>query len=137
MAILEFANDILIDILGNKAYLTDDKLYVMDPYDSTTPVGYVQTNESDLGEPSVDKMINYIYFDYVGRFDITFYNGDVPLATVTAPQTDTRRVGQLYMPLEARKPFQKLKIVIQTKIIGSEMYGMELNFGAMKRRYNG
>ena len=137
MQILEFANDILIDPKGYKAYLTDEKLYIRDPQDTSNPLGYLLTNESDLGEPGIDKLVNYLHFDYVGTFDISFYIGENRLATLTAPLTSTRRVGQLYMPLTTRKPFQKLMILIRTTHIGSEMYGMELDFSVMKKRYNG
>lgn len=133
---LSLANDILIDLNGYRAYLTDDELYSYGT-DSLNPGSYVTTNNSDLGEPSVDKLLNYIDIDYVGStWSIQVFYDSGYEVTLEIPASVVRREKQIYIPLVNRKPFQKLKLKVINNSEIANLYGLEVDFDIIKRRFH-
>ena len=134
MAILEDANDILIDSSGKIAYLQDAKLWINDDTDVTKITATITFNNSDLGEPSAEKLINYMDVDYIGAFSISFKLDDVAIHTMSFSNLDTRGTVYQSYPLNKRKPFQKIQLAITANIIGTKIYGLELDFELLRRR---
>lgn len=134
---------IMIDQDGKLAYLIPTMLEV---YNSTGPdlgtVGVFSSGISDLGEPSVDKLLNYIDIDYIGQCNISFnfygLDGTSFTSSVFAlPTKSTRGTYWLQIPTSERKAFQKLKYWLTEPINGTIIYNLEINFSALKRRrYN-
>ena len=58
--ILGNANDILVDLNGEINYLQDDTLWIYDNADSELIGAQVVFNNSDLGEPGIEKLINFV-----------------------------------------------------------------------------
>lgn len=137
MVILSVANDILVDFEGNLAYLTDDKLYTFDSSDELIVGASLTSNNSDLGEPGVDKLINFVDADYSGAFNITFYFDNSASYTMTFPNSASRTTKWTDFPLSKRRAFQKLKIMITTSTPNTIINGLEIDFSVMaRRRYN-
>lgn len=134
MAILETANDILIDFNGNRAYLQDDKLWVRNIADTNLTPGYIMFNESDLGEPSVDKHYNYIDIDYKGSLQVRFFLDRTLKHSYTLPTSTNRTTAWVHYPLDNRSPFQKTYLVFVTSTADTELYGFEVDFSVNKRR---
>ena len=134
MFILTSANDILIDFNGDPAYLTNDTLYVHDTTDTTEVGASLVTNNSDLGEPTLDKLCNLFDLDYTGEVHVYVLLDGVTITDFTTTYSASRRTQYFYMPLAARRPFQKISFIINTATIGSILYGIEIDFSVLKRR---
>jgi hypothetical protein len=91
-------------------------------------------NNSDLGEPSIDKHLIYIDVDYKGSLSIRFFLDKEMKHSYTLPNVTTRTTRWVYYPLDSRSPFQKMYVVFVTSTPGSELYGYELDFSINKRR---
>lgn len=137
MAILTDANDILIDLNGEIAYLQDTVMWIRDETDTTQITATMITNNSDLGETSVEKLLNSLDVDYVGAFNVSFYlDGDF-IHTMVFDNIATRDTVWRAFPLALRKPFQKLSLYITASVIGTKIYSLEVDFKILKRRrYN-
>ena len=103
------ANKLLVDLSGNRAYLTDDSLITYDASDTSTPTAYITLNESDFGEPSVDKLINHIDVDYEGDLKLTLITDNFA-HTYTLSDSAARTTTWLDLPLFRRIKFQKITI---------------------------
>jgi hypothetical protein len=137
MAILSTANEILIDLNGDIAYLQDDTLWIRDTDDTELLGSYVEFNDSDLGEPGIDKFINFVDVDYVGSFNLVFYFDETAIHTMEFSTKATRGTTWQDFPLAKRKAFQKLKIVITASAKATKIYGLEIDFQVLRRRrYN-
>lgn len=137
MAILAEANDVLIDLNGELAYLTDSELYIRDTSDTTSVGAYIISGESDLGEPQIEKLLNFVDIDYVGAFNLTFYLDGLAVHTMSFTATATRTTVWRDYPLSKRRPFQKLKLVIGASLPTTKIYGIEIDFSVLRRRrYN-
>ena len=132
--ILTEANDVLIDFDGKRAYLTDDALWVYDTADTNVTDGYVTSNNSDLGYPDVDKLLNYIDVDYKGTVQVIVYQDGNGIHIFNPPDKTSRGTKWLYLPLRKRKAFQKIKIVLASSDPDAIIYGVELDFSVLKRR---
>jgi len=137
MAILENANEILEDADGNVAYLTDDELYIYDATDVTQTAGYIKHAETDLGEPSLDKHVNYLDIDYKGIFLIYVYMDGVAEYTYILPFSADRTRQWIYLPLDARKPVKRVYLHYYTITADSVIYGTEIDFNVVQRRKEG
>ena len=135
--ILANANEILVDFNGNRAYLTDDKLYVYDATDTTETPGYIRHNNSDLGEPSVDKHLNGIDIDYEGMLLLYMYQDGVAQKTFTVPYSADRTTLWMHYPTMDRVPFQKIYFHVYTVTTDTTIYGLEVDFNVTKRRRSG
>jgi len=134
MAILASANEILVDFNGNRAYLTDDSLYVYDAADVNVVPGFIKHNNSDLGEPSLDKHINGLDVDYKGAFTLTMVFDDEGTYIFDVPNSATRTTKWMHYPVYLREPFQKLYTLLTTSTAGMTIYGLELDFNTVPRR---
>jgi hypothetical protein len=132
------ANDILIDISGKIAYLGDSVLHIYDNTDTTEVTGQVISPSTDLGEPSVDKLMNGIDIDYIGQISIGYYfEGQSQPVIQDFTYTATRTTVWREYPLIHRKAFQKLAYFILTNTKGTKVYGIEFDVNPLKRRrYN-
>jgi hypothetical protein len=135
--ILALANTILVDFDGNRAYLTDDKLYIYDSTNLEVVWSFIKHNDSDLGEPSIDKHLNGIDVDYVGDMSITVYLDNVYAWTFAIPYSATRTTVWMHYPITERLPFQKLFTSVVTATPGTKVYGIEIDFNTTKRRRSG
>lgn len=139
MATLDTA-EIIIDQDGKIAYLTPEELWVYDEGGADLGIfGILSSGYSDLGEPSVDKLLNYIDLDYIGQFNIFFeftsLDGQLGgTSSFTVPEKTTRGTYQLYIPLKERKAFQKLRYWFAEPIHGTKIYNMEIDFSILRRR---
>ena len=137
MAILAEANDVLIDLNGELAYLTDSELYIRDTSDTTSVGAYIISGESDLGEPQIEKLLNFVDIDYIGAFNLTFYLDGLAVHTMSFTDAATRTTVWRDYPLSKRRPFQKLKLVIGASLPTTKIYGIEIDFSVLRRRrYN-
>lgn len=137
MAILETANEVLIDLDGEIAYLQDDTLWIRDTSDTTLVGCSVVFNDSDLGVPDVDKLINFADVDYVGAFNLSFYFDGTVVHTMEFSTRASRGTVWKDFPLSKRKAFQKLKLVITASNKNTKIYGIEIDFSVLRRRrYN-
>lgn len=132
--ILVNANDILIDHNGQLAYLTDNSLYIyhLDTVDSIG--GLIVLNNSDLNEPHLDKLLNYIEVDYKGTIELYFYFDDQYVCKLTAPKATSRTTKLLYFPLRFRRPFQRLQIKMLSKDRSTIIYNLEVDFDVLPKR---
>lgn len=132
--ILVNANDILIDHNGQLAYLTDNSLYIyhLDTVDSIG--GLIVLNNSDLNEPHLDKLLNYIEVDYKGTIELYFYFDDQYVCRLTAPKATSRTTKLLYFPLRFRRPFQRLQIKMLSKDRSTIIYNLEVDFDVLPKR---
>ncbi len=137
MAIISITNDILIDFDGVLNYLTPDALYVKDTNDPTITPAMIFSGDSDLGEPSVDKLLNFIDIDYIGSLVFTFALDGVVQTSTVMPNKASRGTAWVDLPLSNRKPFQKLRYMISGPTPGTEIYNVEIDFSILnRRRYN-
>lgn len=136
-SILQDAVDILIDQNGNLAYLQDDALYEYYAADTTSAGGSVTFNNTDLGEASIEKIMNAVDVDYEGSFVLHFYADGVLQCSLTFADKATRGTVWRDYPLVNRKVFQKLKLYIASSTIDTKIYSIELDFSVLRRRrYN-
>ena len=137
MAILEDANEILIDLDGEIAYLQGDALWVRDTSDEELVGATVEFNNSDLGVPDIDKLLNFADVDYEGAFTLTFEFDGTAIHTMTFADTASRSTKWQDFPLIKRKSFKKLKMVIIASAKDTKIYGIEIDFTVLRRRrYN-
>ncbi len=135
--ILTNANDVLIDLNGELSYLQDDVLWIYDPTDTELVGASIIFNNSDLGEPTVEKLMNFADVDYIGAFNLTFYMDGTGIHTMEFGTKATRGTAWQDFPLTKRKAFQKLKLVITASAKTTKIYGLELDFSILRRRrYN-
>lgn len=137
MAILANANEILIDLDGYRAYLTDDALYVYDADDTEVVGGYIRHNETDLGEPSLDKHINGVDVDYKGILTLYFYFDGEQEHSITVPNSASRTTRWVHFPVSSREPFQKIRSLVVSATSGTILYGLEYDFNVVQRRRSG
>ena len=133
-SILASANDILIDLNGQAAYLQDFDLWVYDSSDPVTIGATIEFNNSDLGVPEADKLLNFVDVDYIGAFNLTFYLDGVARHTMVFNSSVTRTTKWLSYPLSKRKAFQKLKLVLTASEKTTKIYGIEIDFDIIRRR---
>lgn len=124
----------LIDFNGERAYLTNTELYTHDATDEIVVEAYLTTNSSDLGEFGVDKLLNFIEIDYIGKVYIDVYYDSVLQFTLTSNTVTSRTSDFLYTPLTKRIAFQKLILKIRTTDANTYLYKAELDFSVLKRR---
>lgn len=137
MAILADAVDVLVDHNGEIAYLQTDNLWEYYSADTTVVGGSITFNNSDLGEPSIEKLINSVDVDYEGSFSLTFYFDGTVIYTMTFTDKSTRGTVWRDFPLQYRKVFQKLKLYITSATNDTKIYSIEIDFSVLKRRrYN-
>jgi len=134
MADVSNANDILLDFDGKLAYVTDNDLYVYEQNNLELATGVLISSDSDLGEPSIDKLMNSIDVDYVGAFNLSLYFDGVYEVTLPLLLKATRGTVWLNIPLINRKPFQKFKYIIAEPAVNTKVYGLEIDFSILKRR---
>jgi len=135
--ILADAVDILVDQNGNLAYLQDDTLWEFYSSDATVVGGSVTFNDIDLGEPGIEKLINFIDIDYSGALNLSFYGDGTLQWTATFADKATRGTVWRDFPLQYRKVFQKIKLYISSITPDTKIYGIEIDFSVIrKRRYN-
>jgi len=128
-------SEIMYDFEGYPSYLFQAVWYTRDTTNTTVINGYLITNNSALGEISVDKLINYLDCDYKGAFTIGIYYDGILQITLTAPTRSSRGFSRIYMPLIHRKAFQKLKLYITCLTAGTIIYSIEPDFSLLNRRY--
>lgn len=138
MAILENANEILIDLNGKLAYLQDGSLWIYSAGDSEEVGALVVFNNTDLGVPDVDKLINFVDVDYEGAFNLTFQFDGVTTHTFYFDDVSILRT-QVWedFPLSKRIGFRKLKMSITASDSNTKIYSIEIDFDVLRRRrYN-
>lgn len=137
MAFLQDANSLLIDVDGNVAYLQDSALWEYDATDTTSVYGQVSYAENDLGEPSIDKLLNFVDVDYEGTFTLSILTDNITLTTLIFTDKATRGTVWRSIPLTDRKPFQKLEMWASSFTSDTKIYSIEIDFDVLKRRrYN-
>ncbi len=135
--ILANANDILVDLNGDLAYLQDEILWIRDETDTELIGCSIVFNDSDLGEPGIEKLLNYADVDYIGAFDLTYYLDGIAIHTMNFSTKATRDTAWQDFPLAKRRAFQKLKLVITASAKTTKIYGLEIDFSVLRRRrYN-
>ena len=128
------AIQILVDLNGNTAYLTPQELYIYDSNSTDVIQGSLLTNESDLGEPTVDKLLNSIEIDFKGKVSIGVYLDGTYNCLLEAGPSSVRTTNFLYVPLIKRKAFQKVRLYFTTTTPGTVLYGTEIDFDILKKR---
>lgn len=127
---------ILIDFDGNPVYLYSDELYAYSVSGTGYSTGYCITNHSDLGEASIDKLLNYIDIDYSGSCSIQVFYDNIAQFTLIPDILTSRGTRQIYIPLSNRHPLQKLRLLISFNTITTRINKLELDFGTLKRKYH-
>ena len=137
MPILKDANEVLINFDGELAYLQDTMLWIRDDSDIELIGATVEFNNSDLGVPDIDKLINYADVDYEGAFTLTFKLDGVAIHTMDFIEKATRSSIWQDFPLVKRKAFRKLQMTIAASAKDTKIYGIEIDFDVLRRRrYN-
>lgn len=127
-------NDQLVDFNGENAYLQSDKLWIRTSSSYINITYALLGAETDLGAPDIDKLINYIDIDFVGTVRV-HYMLDGTYVGYLSTTTEAQRKSQwLYMPLANRKPFKKIRLLIEFVGSTSKLYSMEIDFNPLKRR---
>lgn len=135
MAILETANDILIDTDGNLNFLQDTSLWVYSAGDNTEIGATVIFNETDLQVPDVEKFINFVDVDYEGAFNLTFQLDGYNIHTFEFPDVSILRTRVWEdFPLTKRTAFRKLKMSISASDSNTKIYSIEVDFSILRRR---
>lgn len=136
-SVLVDAVDILINQSGRVSYLQADKLYEYYAADATVVGGSITFNNSDLGYPDIDKLINFVDVDYEGAFNLSFFTDGTLQWTIEFTDKATRSTVWRNYPLSKRIAFQKLKLYITSATADTKIYGLEVDFSILKRRrYN-
>lgn len=139
MATLDTAH-VLVDFDGNLAYLTPTTLEIYDPAGADLGItGILESGSTDLGEPTVDKLLNSVDIDYKGQCNIffSFENLDgnsFSTSVYTLPYKADRGTIWLHVPLIQRKAFQKISYWLTDPIQGTIIYGIEIDFSVLRRR---
>jgi len=137
MAILEDANEVLINFDGELAYLQDTTLWIRDTSDTELVGATVEFNTSDLGVPDIDKLLNFVDVDYEGAFTLTFTLDGTSVHTMTMDDKAIRDVEWQDFPLSKRKAFRKLQMTIVASAKDTKIYSIEIDFDILRRRrYN-
>lgn len=125
--------DIFTDENGDLAFLGANTLEV---YGSSVAAieGYLETPNSNLNEPEVDKVLEYIILDYIGSATIEIYLDNVLSHTLSYPYTSTRQSYKLYILPQYRQAAEKLYFKIKTSQSGTIIYNMYINFIILPRR---
>lgn len=133
---LNNANDILIDLDGDRAYLEDNALWTHDILSAGNPDAAIEFNKTDLGEPSIDKLINYFDIDYTGAFTLYLYYDNASLAwsSTMVDHSTSRSTEWICLPLVNRRAFQKMFLVIVANDANAKIYSIEIDFQVLKRR---
>ena len=132
--------ELLIALNGEIHYLTSDSLEVYNTNGEDLSItGILQSGSSDLSEPSVDKLLNYIDVDYKGQCTIffSFKNLDdesFSTTNIVLPYKADRGTVWIYIPLAQRKAFQKMEYWIVEPVHGTIVYGLEIDFSILNRR---
>jgi len=135
--ILSTANDVLIDLNGEIAYLEDTKVWTYDATDTELIGAAVTFNDSDLGQPTLEKLINFADADYIGAFDLSFYYDGTFIHTMSFPTSAIRTTVDIDFPLVKRKAHTKIQIVATATAKTTKIYRLEVDFSLLKRRrYN-
>ena len=132
---IEFS-ELFINLTGKIALLSTNtqNLYVEGTLVPSYYDGYLETNNSDLSEPNIDKLINYLEIDFQGRLDTLVYSDGNLLYTFNTDNASVRTTNFLHMPLSLRKAFQKIRLVFQTTTPNTKLYGVEVDFSILKKR---
>ena len=135
--ILSTANDVLIDLNGEIAYLENSKVWTYDATDTELIGSQVTFNDSDLGQPTLEKLINFADADYIGAFDLSFYFDGTFSHTMSFPTSATRTTADIDFPLAKRKAMTKIKLIVTATAKITKIYGLEIDFSLLRRRrYN-
>lgn len=108
-------------------------LYIEDPTILPDSIMIVQLANTDLGEPSLDKKINYLEIDYLGGGDLYIYVDDLLLNKITLTYNTNKKIQRYYMSLQLRKVFNTLKIVIRSEDKDFIFYNAELDIDVYER----
>lgn len=126
---------ILINPDGDAVYLFSDEIYENTSTGTSLSSGYVLTNSSDLGEISIDKLLNSIDLDYTGSCNIELYYDGILASTLTPSIVASRSLKHLFVPLISRYSFQKLAIKINFLTVSTRINKLELDINPLKRRF--
>jgi len=129
------ANYVVFDWEGDRAYIQDRALWMTSSADTATIVAMFSTHDSDLGEPSIDKLINYYDVDYVGGGTIRLFADGIQISEVTLPTQASRGLNRIYVLLDDRVPCRKVNIKYVTTDTTSRFYGIEIDFDPQRYRY--
>lgn len=134
--VLTNAQDILIDLDGQRAYLEVDALWTYASGDNAMPTAILRFNTSDLGEPGIDKLFNEFIFDYAGSWNLYVYddNSSSPIWSTTLTDHATRAVEKFYYPIANRRAFKKFYFILSTNDSDARLYGIEIDFQVLKQR---
>lgn len=130
------ATDIFIDLNGERAYLETDKLWTYASGDYTMPEALLVFNNTDLGEPGIDKLFNEFIFDYIGTWTLYVYddNSTSQIWTKTLTDHTSRGVEKFYFPLASRRAFKKCYFRLSTTDRDAKLYGFEVDFQILRQR---
>lgn len=127
--------DMLINHDGNIAYLYNNKLYEYNISSTYNEGAYLVTNTSDLGEMSVDKLLNYIDLDFKGTIFVYINYDNNQFILLQRAESASRTIKRIFIPLSLRRPFMKIAIRLNTNDNTTQVYKFELDFGILKRRF--
>ena len=123
----------LVDFDGNNAYLQANALWIYTA--SATNITYaLLTNEVDFGYPDLDKLLNYFDIDYVGTIRVHYFFDNIYMDYLSTSASVSRNTSWLDIPLAQRKPFKKLKLLIEAVGSSTKLYSIEFDFNPLRRR---
>ncbi|MDP4194808.1 MAG: hypothetical protein Q8940_07155 [Bacteroidota bacterium] len=119
---------------GGLELLMGDDIYIRSGYNAL-PSGMLTTSFSDLGEATMDKLLNYISLDMTGKVTL-FIRMDDNVVGYTF-ETSQRKTLELRMTKDNRFPFEKFHLRFLVNAESFTLYKAELDLTPIKRRTYG
>jgi len=101
----------------------------------TNGYGYLILANTALGEAGIDKTINYIDIEYIGRGRFYVYASDLVVTQISLPYQGSKEYKRFHVPLNRRIPKEKLRFLIQADTADFVFYNAELDINVSTRKY--
>lgn len=129
----ENVNDIFIDENGELVFLSDLKFYKYGT-SITQVTGNLESGDSDLGEPNIDKVVESITAQYKGAFTLGVYLDGTLQYALSFPYTSTRQTLTLFALPQYRIASEKIRFKIESTTNITEIYNLQLDYIILPRR---
>lgn len=94
---------------------------------------YLITADSDLGETSIDKLVNYMDIDVIGECEIYLYGNNILIQDYYI-DGDNNMGKRLFVNLSNRKPYHRLRLEIASYDPNFKLNNIELDVTYVRRK---
>ena len=110
--------------------LYDSEDFIIPQYNTV-----LETHPTDLGQPDVEKLIDFIDLDYKGDGgNLILYLDDEEINSWIIPSSTKRTIKRFYLPLSKRYPKQMMNLRITSSASNLYIYNIEIDFMPQKRQ---